>query len=359
MNEPQSVLVLAPNWLGDAVMALPAIADVRRRFAASRLVLAARRGVADLFRLVPFVDDVLTLEWRGEIYQRSALRADAERLRASGVRLAVLLPNSFASAWLARQAQIAERWGFASDFRTRLLTRAAVRPRRPLHQAEYYQDLVHQFGIDNGPLEPEVAVPPAAQDAARTLLAERGWNGRSPLVAIAPGAAYGRAKQWIPAHVVTLIETLTSQHGVTCVLVGSRADASITAAIRSALPALRASQVIDLAGATSLETLAATLEMSQACISNDSGAMHVAAAVGAPVVAIFGPTIDAATRPLTRRGGRADVLTNPVWCRPCMLRECPLDHRCMTGIPPQRVLAVLTEAGRIPQRGHHPPEQER
>ena len=350
MTEPHSVLVMAPNWLGDAVMALPAIADVRRRFASSRLVLAARQGVADLFRLVPFVDDVLTLEWRGEMLRRATFRGDADRLRATGVRLAVVFPNSFASAWLVHQAQVAERWGFASDFRRWLLTRTAIRPRRrPLHQAEYYQDLVRQLGIENGPLEPDVTVPAAAMEAARTLLAERGWNARSPLVAIAPGAAYGRAKQWIPAHVVALIDTLTRSHGVTCVLVGSRGDAPTTAAIRAALPASEASQIIDLAGATSLEALAAVLALSQACVSNDSGAMHVAAAVGTPVVAIFGPTIDAETRPLTRRGGRADVLTNPVWCRPCMLRECPLDHRCMTGIPPQRVLAVLTDAGRIPQ----------
>jgi heptosyltransferase-2 len=356
MSEPPSVLVLAPNWLGDAVMALPAIGDIRRRFAASRLVLAARRGVADLFRLVPFVDEVLTLQWRGELYRRGGLRADVAQLRTSDARVAVLLPNSFASAWLVHRAGIAERWGFAADFRTRLLTRTAAKPRRPLHQAEYYQDLVRQLGMENGPLEPEVLVPPTAREAARTQLAERGWNGRAPFVAIAPGAAYGRAKQWIPAHFVALIERLIASHGVMCVLVGSRADAPITGAIRSAIAPPNRSQVIDLAGVTSLESLAAVLEMSQACVSNDSGAMHVAAAVGAPVVAIFGPTIDAATRPLTRRGGRADVLTHPVWCRPCMLRECPIDHRCMTGIPPQRVLAVLSEAGRIPQPVQPPAE---
>jgi heptosyltransferase-2 len=357
MNDPAAVLVLAPNWLGDAVMALPAVADVRRRFAASRLVVGARAGIADLFRLVPFVDEVVTLEWRGQFWKRGALDGDASRLRERGTDVAVLFPNSFASAFLARRAGIAERWGYASDLRRRLLTRGARRPGRAMHQGEYYQALVQQLGMENGPLEPEVVVPPTAIDAASALLRERGWSGTSPFVALAPGAAYGRAKQWIPAHVVRLVRMLVEEHGVTCVLVGSRGDAPATAAIRAAAGPALSDRIIDLAGATSLEGLAGVLSLAQACVSNDSGAMHLAAAVGTPVVAIFGPTIEAATRPLTRRGGRADVLTHRVWCRPCMLRECPIDHRCMTGVTPDRVIGVLDEAGRIPPavtgRGAH------
>jgi heptosyltransferase-2 len=222
-----------------------------------------------------------------------------------------------------------------------------------MHQGEYYQHLVHELGIENGPLEPEITVEDAAIDAARMLLETHGWDGRSPIVALAPGAAYGRAKQWIPSHVVTLVEMLVRDHGLTCVLVGSRGDGETTGAIARAVTPAMSSRVIDLAGATTLEGLAAVLRLSQACISNDSGAMHVAAALGTPVIAIFGPTIEAATRPLTRRGGRADVLTHQVWCRPCMLRECPIDHRCMTGITPDRVVATLEAAGRIgPARVH-------
>src|SRR5262249_43069922 len=107
---------------------------------------------------------------------------------------------------------------------------------------------------------------------------------------------------------------------------------------------------IDLAGKTSLELLAGVLTLAQACVCNDSGAMHLAAAVGAPVVAIFGPTIEASTRPLTRAGARAEGLTNPVWCRPCMLRECPIDQRCMTGIPPVRVRAAIDELASHPSK---------
>jgi heptosyltransferase-2 len=346
-------LVVAPNWLGDAVMALPAIGDVRRRVPEARLIVAARKGVADLVRLSPLVDEVVQLGWGGQVWKRAALAADVTRLRDSGAQTAILLPNSFASAYLVYQAGIAERWGYATDLRRHLLTKPVARPRRASHQAEYYQQLMAALGMETGPLEPELTVSPSALAAARTLLAEHGFDGRTPMVVLAPGAAYGRAKQWVPSHVTRVIATLAGERATTCVLVGSHADAGITAAIRTAVIGVRprsgsgsdprtpSARVIDLAGKTTLEQLAAILSISQACIANDSGAMHVAAAVGAPVVAIFGPTIVEATRPLPRRGGRVEVLTNPVWCRPCMLRECPIDHRCMTGITPERVLSTL------------------
>jgi heptosyltransferase-2 len=102
-------------------------------------------------------------------------------------------------------------------------------------------------------------------------------------------------------------------------------------------------QVFDLAGSTSLDTLAGVLRLASACVSNDSGAMHLAGAVGVPLAALFGPTRERETAPLSGAGGRADVLINHVWCRPCMLRECPLDHRCMNGLSPARVTRAVTE----------------
>lgn len=331
MSDPRCVAVLAPNWLGDAVMALPAIADVRRRFPSARLVVAARRSVTDLFRLVAFVDEVIN--------------QDAEALRASGADVALLFPNSFASAWLVRRAGIAERWGYATDWRGWLLTRAIRRPRGSRHQGAYYQHLVgalgiEPLGIEPGPLEPSLVIPDSAVTSARRLLIDRGWDSERPLLVFAPGAAYGTAKRWIPSHVSTLINDLVRQ-GRTCVLVGSRADASTTRDIRGAVDEASRMQVIDVSGDTSLEILAGMLSIAQACVSNDSGAMHLAAAVGTPLVALFGPTRESETAPVTRAGGRAEVLTHQVWCRPCMLRECPIDHRCMTGIDPARVLATV------------------
>ena len=340
MSDPRCVVVIAPNWLGDAVMALPAIADVKRRFPTARIAVAARRSVADLFRLAPCVDEVITLGWRGAWWRRRAFAADVRALRAAGADAALLLTNSFATAWLLSRTGIPERWGYATDLRRRLLTRAVARPRRSLHQGAYYQHLAGALGIEAGPLQPALAIPASAVAAARELLVSGGWNGATPLAVLAPGAAYGTAKRWIPAYVARLIDDLVGR-GRSCVLVGSRADSQTTGQIRGAVDGAHRAHVIDVSGETSLEVLAATISLAQVCICNDSGAMHLAAAIGTSVVALFGPTREWETAPLTRAGGRAEVLTHPVWCRPCMLRECPIDHRCMTGIDPPRVLAAI------------------
>ncbi len=343
MSDPGRILIVAPNWLGDVVVALPAIADVRRQYPAARLTIAARRSVADVFRLVPFVDAVITLEWRGRWWQRRALQEDAARLREASAEVAILLPNSFASARLVRTAGIPERWGYAADLRRPLLTRAVPRPAGSMHQGAYYQHLTRELGIDSGPLEPVLTVAEPVTEAARRFLIERGWQPSRPLIVFAPGAAYGTAKRWLPASVAHVAAALVRERGATCVLVGSRADRETATQIRAAVPGDAAAQVLDVTGDTSLEMLAGIMTAASACLSNDSGAMHVAAGAGTPLVAVFGPTNEYETAPLTREGHRAVVLTHPVWCRPCMLRECPIDHRCMTRITPERVYGALTE----------------
>src|SRR5262245_38043368 len=332
MSESDTVVVLAPNWLGDAVMALPAVADLRRHFSANRLVVAARASVSSLFTLVTGIDAVVS--------------ADMPSIRATGASIAVLFPNSFASAWLVKRANVPERWGYAADLRRLILTRSVGRPGVPMHQSEYYQHLVRALGIENGPRETGLAIPPDALHDARRLLAERGWTPQRPLVVLAPGAAYGKAKQWIPAHVVRLMTDLVRERGMTCALVGSRGDAATIRAIRSAVPADCQPSILDLAALTTLPVLAAVMSLASACVSNDSGAMHLAAAAGVPTVAIFGPTNDRATAPLARPHVSTEVLTHPVWCRPCMLRECPINHRCMTGIEPGQVLAAIDRIAR-------------
>jgi heptosyltransferase-2 len=339
--DPISILVIAPNWLGDAVMALPAIADIRRRFPAAKLVVAARASVADLFALAPGIDEVVELQWNGRWSRRAEFRSDAARLGDVAADVAILLPNSFASAWLAKSARIPERWGFGTDLRGRLLTRPVRRPKGSVHQGAYYQHLTSSLGIAPGQLHPLLIVPEPAISAARVLLTERGWDGRRGLIVLAPGAAYGTAKRWIPAHVAGLSDALVRERDAICVLVGSRGDRRTTSAVRGLMHADTAARAIDVAGETTLAVLAGVFALAQACVSNDSGAMHVAAAIGTPVVAVFGPTREYETAPLTSPGGRAEVVTHPVWCRPCMLRECPIDHRCMTRITPDRILLAL------------------
>src|SRR5262245_9258134 len=336
------VLVVSPNWLGDAIMALPAIADVRRHFRGARLVVAARRSIADLFRLSPDVDGVVVLEWTGKVFKRDALQHDVATLEAEKADAAILLPNSFASAWLVNRAHVLQRWGYSADFRRPLLTRAVRRPRRSVHQAAYYQHLVGELGILAGPLEPAIATPPDAIVGARMLLHSRAWDESRPLVAVAPGAAYGTAKRWLPEYFAALLTSLVKV-GAQCVLVGSAGDAETTEWIKRRVPDGQRRHVLDLTGVTTLSLLAGVMAVARVFVSNDSGAMHLASAVGVPVAAIFGPTREYETRPLPRSGGRADVLIHPVWCRPCMLRECPIDHRCMKGLSPDRVLASVRD----------------
>jgi len=336
-----TIVVVAPNWLGDAVMALPAVADVRRRLPAARLVVAARAAVVDLFRLVPFVDERITLQWSGRWWHRHELAADAARLHDTGAETAILLPNSFGTAWLLARAAVPGRWGYASDMRGRLLSRPVPRPAGGLHQGAYYQHLTRALGFDSGPLEPVLTVSDGVSAAARAQLADRGWDATRPLIVFAPGAAYGTAKRWLLPYVARVATDVVRDRRATCVMVGGRGDAAAAREVLAEIAADARPHVIDLTGQTTIESLGGVLSLSAACVANDSGAMHMAAAIGTSVIAIFGPTREHETSPLTRSNGRAEVLTHPVWCRPCMLRECPIDHRCMKGIGPDRVYTAL------------------
>src|SRR5260221_939846 len=164
------VVVVAPNWIGDAVMALPAIRDVRRHFADAHLAVAAREPVATLFRAVPGVDEITAPD-------------NLDKRRGN---IGILFPNSFRSAWLLKRAGVQERWGYRSDMRGLLLTRAVRRPRKRVHFGEYYQHLVRALGIETGPLTPTLVAPPSRIDAAAKLLAGHGWTPGRPLVGIAP-----------------------------------------------------------------------------------------------------------------------------------------------------------------------------
>jgi len=347
------LVILAPNWLGDAVMALPAIADVRRAAPAARITVAARAPVAPLYSLVPGVDDTIVLSKPASIGDVGRWTAVGAELADRPFDAALVLPNSIHAALVASRAGIPERWGYRAPFRSRLLTRAIARG-GAMHQAEYYQRLVRELGFPSGPLEPRVTVPDAARAAGDRLLADAGWDGTSPLVALAPGAAYGGAKRWPPESFAELASTLAAD-GVRSVMVGSAADAptandvgrAVSASARetsgraTADPPKRLwreggqASVLNLVGKTDLPALAGVLTRCRALVTNDSGAMHLAAAAGVSVAAIFGPTDERATRPL---GDAHAVIAHPVWCRPCMLRECPIDHRCMRGVRPAAVV---------------------
>ena len=351
-----TVLVFSPNWLGDAVMALPALADIRRHGATRRLIVAARPGVAGLWEIVAGVDDVVIIPRARGAARWRTLGENAEALRRTGADAAVLLPNSLQTAVMALRAGIPERWGYRRNLRRWLLTRALPRPRRIVHQADYYRQMVAALGIANGDRVPRLDVPAAVVGGARDMLMAAGWTTGAKLLGIAPGAAYGGAKRWPPDRFAAVAAELARVHGLLPVLVGSGADRQAACAIEAELgkidkdsckarlqraeaganTGLESARLpaaglaaINLAGRTDVPQLAGVLALCSAFVSNDSGAMHLAAAVGTPVAALFGPTDERVTAPVAER---ARVLTAAAWCRPCLLRECPLDHRCMNGI---------------------------
>jgi heptosyltransferase II len=333
------LVIGAPNWLGDAVMALPAIADARRAWPDAHIAVAARPSVAPLFTLFPRragapgvlgMDDVITLD--------GTSGSDAA-LKAQSFDAALLLTNSFHTAWIAWRAGIPERWGYRGDWRGPLLTRAFRRP-AGVHQAEYYQQLARGLGCRNGPQRPLITVEPDVRRAGADQLKAAGWDGHAPLVAMAPGAAYGGAKRWPAESFAAVAGELARRDHAAIVLIGTPADAAAGADVERAA----GGTILNVIGRTDLRALAGVLAQCRGLVTNDSGAMHLAAALGVAVTAMFGPTRERETRPLGPEGAAAPaVLTHDVWCRPCMLRECPLVHRCMRGIT---VDAVLTAARR-------------
>ena len=333
MNGPdpaiQRLAIRTPNWLGDVVMALPAIAAVRDAYSAAELTIVAPASIAPMFEehTPARQQHILVVDKAGE----------AEALRQRRLDAILLLPNSFRTGWTARRGGVRERWGYRVAGRAPLLTRAVKRPKGAVHQSQYYSALVRGLGIDVADIVPRISPTERTKQRAAALLTEH-LSPNTKLVGFAPGAAYGHAKRWPPERVAEVIRHLAQEDGAACVLVGAPADREAGRAIESTLPA--GVPVINLIGRTDLRLLIGVLARCAAFVSNDSGAMHLAAAVGVPVTAIFGPTREKATAPLGDPGEH-DVILEPVFCRPCMLRECPIDHRCMKRIPPETVLASV------------------
>jgi heptosyltransferase II len=342
----ERIVVLTPNWLGDALMALPAIGAVRHHRPSATLIVAARRSTAALFHMVSGVDELVTLGETG-----TGLVSDARALAAARPDIAILLPNSFRSAFAAHRAGIPERWGVSADLRRFLLTRAVARPRGRRHQVDYYKCIVSGLGMPTAGAPARLVVPEEARARASALFARRGLAGDATVVGMAPGAAYGRAKQWPPARFARLAELLHERSGVVSVLVGSLADRAVVRQMAAG------PHLVDLIGETDLVALAGVMTRCRAFVSNDSGAMHLAAAAGVPVTAVFGATDERATAPAFEPSPGAaphEILTSDVWCRPCMLRECPIDHRCMTRIEPSRVCDAVERQLRVRSESREP-----
>jgi heptosyltransferase-2 len=328
------------------VLALPAIGAIRQAFGGAEITIAGPSSVAALFREHTDArpDHVLDLP--------EGRRASIAALAAGKFDAGILFPNSFRTAWELRRAGVPQRWGYATAGRGVLLTRKAPRPSGGGvgHHSEYFRALVRGLEVPCDDLPPRLMASAASLERADALLGAMGRSASGPLIGFAPGAAYGQAKQYPPDRIAAAMARLVAERGATCVIVGASHDRpaarEIESWLRAHAPDARA-HVVDLVGRTSLGVLAGVATRCAVFVSNDSGAMHVAAAVGRPVVAIFGPTDERATHPI----GRHDVLTEPVFCRPCHLRDCPIDHRCMKRISIDRVFGAVMHQLAAPSAG--------
>jgi heptosyltransferase-2 len=331
------VCVRATNWLGDAVMSLPAIRAIRQVFPHAHIALVARPWVAGLYARERSLDRIIPYPAQKGL---GAKRAFAAVLRREHFDAAILLQNAFDAALVAWLAGIPERIGYNRDARGLLLTQAIPVPEPgeiPRHERFYYLELLRRAGwIERFPDTAAIRLEgiDEARAAGAAHLARLGIS--SPAVGISPGAAYGNAKRWLPERFAAVAQTLASS---TVLLFGSAGERPLCETV--AEPLRRGGiEVRNLAGETTLREF---IDLAAACrlyLTNDSGAMHVASALGVPTVAVFGATDDATTGPT---GALARVVREHAECSPCLLRECPIDHRCMTAVTVERTAAVAQE----------------
>ncbi len=317
-----NILVRATNWVGDAVMSLPALRAIRDRYPRAHIAVLAKPWVADLYRRESFANEVIpydTTRWR-----------IARILRARRFDCAILLQNAFDAALIAWLARIPVRIGYNRDGRRLLLTHAVPTPKPgeiPRHERFYYLELLRRAGIVD-------ALP-----ASEAIHLEGGGPRRARrMIGVSPGAAYGTAKQWLPERFAEAAARVADELAAEVALFGSKTEQELCGRVAGLLPKHK---VTNYAGQTTLSEFIDLASQCEVFLTNDSGAMHIASALGVPTVAIFGATDDVATGPT---GPLARVVREPVDCSPCLLRECPIDHRCMTRVTADM---VATEALKI------------
>ncbi len=327
------ILVRGTNWIGDAVMSIPALRELRRIFPDSQITLHTRSWAEGLFRDVDFIDELVTFDkhrWKvKDVYDNSQF------LRDDKYELAILLPNSFEAALTSFLTRIPRRIGYNKDVRGLLLTDPIAVPewKNRKHEVFYYLNLIAEterriLGHDTV----SDAIPNTSLDISderksdsKQQLVDFGGDLSKKTVALGVGSTNSRAKRWLPERYAELNDKLQTEMDVNVVLVGAESEKDVSDAVAK----LCEKQPIDLTGKTNLAEAVALLSAIDLLISNDMGLAHVAPAAGTPTIAIFGPTNSETTRPYSFN---SEVIRKDVECSPCMLRDCPIDHRCMTRI---------------------------
>jgi heptosyltransferase II len=347
--EASRILIRATNWVGDAVMSLPALAAVRNRFPSAEITVLARPWVAGLYSREPFADRLILHQAPRGLRGLPQLMELARDLRRRRFDCAILLQNAFEAALVARLAGIPRRIGYDRDARGWLLTDAVPVPQKgsiPDHQQFYYLELLRRAGLLTAPLPPaHPASPPAirlhgaAAARAAGLDRYRAMGLPGAVVGVSPGAAYGGAKRWLPERFAAAAATVAEALDASVAVFGSAGEAALCAEIAAGIRD-RQVNVLDLCVKTALEEFVELAAACRAYLTNDSGAMHIASALGVPTVAVFGATDHVATGPT---GPLARVVRHDVECSPCLLRECPIDHRCMTAVEAAQVAGAALQ----------------
>jgi heptosyltransferase-2 len=311
-----------PNWLGDCVMSAPVISAIKKSHPGVFVSLMIKSGMAGLGALIPGVDDVIGLEGDSASAIGSVRRARYD--------MALILPNSFRSAWEMWRAGVPVRVGYACNFRSALLTHRVKRPQpHSLHMTDYYLRLAQAIFPEIMAGAVSLTVPSSAAQSSFALLPRTD----RPLVGLGFGASYGHAKMWAKDRYAELIIRLAKTAEV--VLLGAESDREMEREIM----ALAGGKAVSLVGKTDIAALAGVMSRLSLYVSNDTGPMHISAGLGVPTIAIFGPTSPEETRPL---GANVAIIRHKADCAPCFKRECPTDHRCMTAVTVDEVV----EAGR-------------
>lgn len=358
------ILVRGTNWLGDAVMTTPALLRLREKFPDAYIALLSPEKLEQLWRHHPAVDESISFSPGESVF------AVAKKLRAGKFDTALVLPNSPRSAIEVFLAGIPNRIGYARPWRNFFLTQTL--PPRPgalkmqkrsvaeierliqgkpkpenrkqkvpesAHQMHEYLHLAAALGANPEPLPPKLSVTPEEMEAAAKKFGlERISN---PVFGLNPGAEYGPAKRWPIERFIAAAREIQRRTNCAWILFGGKSDADFTNQIESAIGG-GPSPILNLAGKTSLRELMCLLKRCRVFLTNDTGPMHVAAALGIPVVAIFGSTSPELTAPFPVNESLLKILRSDAPCSPCFLRECPIDFRCMNGIGVERVVEAVS-----------------
>ena len=326
------ILVRGVNWVGDTILTYPAVQKLKAVFPHSHLAILIPNHLIDLWKTFPYIDEVISFRKRGSVGSLWEDLKLGSSLKKRKFDLAVVLPRSFHSAFQAYLARIPIRVGYQDEGRSPFLTHGI--PRKPdilqEHRIHYYEKMVDFFGRVEGTPPPRILLRDEDRKWAEEKLRSLGFLDGRLLIGMNPGATYGLAKCWDPDRFGELGKRLAREWNAGILIFGKKEEGLLA---RKILEYVR-NDASDLTGKTTLLRLAALLERCRLLLTNDTGTMHVAAAVNAPVVALFGPTDPSTTGPW---GNNHVVIRKNVPCSPCMKRVCPTDHRCMELITVEEV----------------------